>query len=93
MNWTTTTPIPDEFIKGALELERTAQGILPHRLPATARAQANNDPQLLMAESQPSGVRVAFRTDATELELETVQFDDQRREHHHDRHGHGSCAP
>ncbi|MDJ0313463.1 SGNH/GDSL hydrolase family protein [Arthrobacter sp. H35-D1] len=73
MNWTTTTPIPDEFIKGALELERTAQGILPHRLPAKARAQANNDPQLLMAESQPSGVRVAFRTDATELELETMR--------------------
>ena len=65
--------MPDEFIKGALELERTPQGILPHRLPAAARAQANNDPQLLMAESQPSGVRVAFRTNATELELETVR--------------------
>lgn len=73
VNWTTTSPIPDQFIKGALELERTAQGLLPHRLPAAARAQTNSDAQLLMAESQPSGVRVAFRTDATELELETVR--------------------
>ncbi|WP_207344316.1 SGNH/GDSL hydrolase family protein [Arthrobacter sp. E3] len=73
MNWTTTTPIPDEFFRGALELERTARGTVPHRLPAAARAQANNDPQLLMAESQPSGVRIAFRTSATELELETVR--------------------
>jgi hypothetical protein len=30
------------------------------------------DPQLLMAESQPSGVRLAFRTAATAVELDTL---------------------
>lgn len=73
MNWTRTRPIPAEFIRGALELETTSRGILPHRLPARARAQADGDTQLLMAESQPSGVRIVFRTDATELELDTVR--------------------
>ena len=59
-----------DLVRGAVELEQTARGLLPHRLPAHARAQA--DPQLLMAESQPSGVRLVFRTSATELELDVV---------------------
>ncbi|MFD7918984.1 GDSL-type esterase/lipase family protein [Streptomyces sp. NPDC059740] len=67
----TTTPITAELVRGALELERTARGVLPHRLPARARAQCA-DAQLAMAESQPSGVRLAFRTRATAVELETV---------------------
>lgn len=71
-NWTTTSPIPAVFFKGALEVEQTGHGALPHRLPARARAQAN-DPQLLMAESQPSGVRLAFRTSASALELDTLR--------------------
>ncbi|GLB68917.1 GDSL-type esterase/lipase family protein [Arthrobacter mangrovi] len=67
-----TTPIDMSLVRGAEELERTARGVLPHRLPATARAQSN-DPQVLMAESQPSGVRIAVRTSATGLELDTLR--------------------
>ncbi|OKI02153.1 lipase [Streptomyces sp. CB02923] len=68
-NWTA-TPVTADLLRGALELERTEHGVLPHRLPAWARAQ-NNDPQLAMAESQPSGVRLVFRTRATAVELDT----------------------
>ncbi|MFF2185971.1 GDSL-type esterase/lipase family protein [Streptomyces sp. NPDC058155] len=67
----TTTPITTDLLRGALELERTAHGVLPHRLPAWARAQ-NTDPQLAMAEAQPSGVRLAFRTRATVVELDAL---------------------
>ncbi|MCI3225450.1 GDSL-type esterase/lipase family protein [Streptomyces sp. NP-1717] len=67
----TTTPVTTGILHGALELERTARGVLPHRLPAWARAQ-NTDPQLAMSEAQPSGVRLAFRTRATVVELETL---------------------
>ncbi|MHB9755674.1 GDSL-type esterase/lipase family protein [Streptomyces sp. BYX5S] len=67
----TATPLTDDLVRGAIDLERTARGLLPHRLPAWARAQ-NTDGQLTMAESQPSGVRLAFRTRATALELDTV---------------------
>ncbi|MER5884022.1 GDSL-type esterase/lipase family protein [Streptomyces sp. NPDC001941] len=59
------------LVRGALELERTEQGLLPHRLPARARAQ-NSDGRLAMAESQPSGVRLALRTAATVIELDTL---------------------
>lgn len=45
--------------------------MLPHRLPARARAQYM-DGQLAMAESQPSGVRLAFRTRATAIELDAL---------------------
>ncbi|CCK26961.1 hypothetical protein BN159_2582 [Streptomyces davaonensis JCM 4913] len=65
-----TTPLTADLVRGALELEPTEQGLLPHRLPARARAQCA-DPQLAMAESQPSGVRLAFRTRATAVELDT----------------------
>jgi hypothetical protein len=66
----TTTPITSELLRGALEVESTENGVLPHRLPAWARDQLP-DGQLLMAESQSSGVRVAFRSKATVIELET----------------------
>ncbi|MGW4544852.1 GDSL-type esterase/lipase family protein [Streptomyces violaceorubidus] len=66
-----TTPITADLLRGALDLERTERGLLPHRLPAGARAQ-NNDGQLAMAESQPSGVRLVLRTRATALELDTL---------------------
>ncbi|MFD0268076.1 GDSL-type esterase/lipase family protein [Streptomyces sp. NPDC127106] len=69
-NWVT-TPLTDALVRGAIELERTARGLLPHRLPARARAQCT-DGQLAMAEAQPSGVRLAFRTRATAVELDTV---------------------
>ncbi|MHC3467834.1 GDSL-type esterase/lipase family protein [Streptomyces sp. 7R007] len=66
-----TTPLTADLLRGALDLERTELGVLPHRLPARARAQ-NTDPQLAMAESQPSGVRLLFRTRATAVELDTL---------------------
>jgi lysophospholipase L1-like esterase len=69
-HWTT-TPLTPDLLRGALELERTEHGVLPHRLPVRARAQCA-DPQLVMAESQPSGVRLAFRTRATAVELDTL---------------------
>ena len=69
MTWIT-TPLTEDLLRGALDAERTEHGLLPHRLPARARAQCT-DPQLAMAESQPSGVRLVFRTRATAVELDT----------------------
>ncbi|WP_310964561.1 GDSL-type esterase/lipase family protein [Nocardioides terrisoli] len=66
----TSTPLTSDIVRGALELEQTARGILPHRLPAWARRYA--DGQLAMAEAQPSGVRLAFRSRAARVRLETV---------------------
>lgn len=65
-----TTPITDDLLHGAVETETTPRGVQPHRLPAWARQQLP-DPQLLMAEAQPSGVRVVLRTAATRVELDT----------------------
>nr|WP_245959901.1 GDSL-type esterase/lipase family protein [Prauserella flavalba] len=67
-----TIPVTEDLVRGALELERTPHGIRPHRLPAWARAQCA-DGQLLLAESQPSGVRLVLRTRATMIELETLR--------------------
>ena len=66
-----TTPVTADLVRGCLETEQTADGLLPHRLPAWARAQ-NTDPQLEMAEAQPSGVRVAFHSRATHIELHAM---------------------
>lgn len=66
-----TIPLTDGLFRGAIELERVAGGVVPHRLPAWARAQCP-DPQLAMAESQPSGVRLVLRTAASVLELDTI---------------------
>ena len=63
------TPVTPDLMVGALELENTDVGLLPHRVPAWARAQT--DGQLAMSEAQPSGVRLVFRTAATVIELET----------------------
>ena len=59
-------------MRGLADLERTERGWLPHRLPAHARAQCD-DPQLLGAQSQPSGVRFTLRTAATVLELDVIR--------------------
>ncbi|MDL5202807.1 GDSL-type esterase/lipase family protein [Streptomyces sp. ALI-76-A] len=69
MTWIS-TPLTADLLRGALDVEHTEHGLLPHRLPARARAQCA-DPQLAMAESQPSGVRLVFRTRATAVELDT----------------------
>ena len=66
-----TTPITGDIVRGAIELESTATGTIAHRLPGWARAQCL-DPQLAMAEAQPSGVHLVFRTTATEIALEAV---------------------
>lgn len=61
-------------MRGALDLERTARGgLLPHRLPARARAQFGGDEQVAQAEAQPSGVRLVFRTRATAVELDVLR--------------------
>ena len=62
------TPVTESLIRGAVEYETTARGLRPHRLPASVRTRFP-DPQLLMAESQPSGVRLVFTTTAEHLEV------------------------
>jgi hypothetical protein len=62
------TPLTAQFLHGAAELERTDRGLRPHRLPDWVREQFP-DPQLLMAEGQPSGVRVVLATSARTVSL------------------------
>ena len=69
---TVDTSVTAALLRGALELEQTDRGLLPHRHPAWARSQAP-DGQLGMVESQPSGVRLVLRTRATVVELDTVR--------------------
>ncbi|MET9296929.1 GDSL-type esterase/lipase family protein [Streptomyces sp. NPDC003077] len=66
-----TTPVTADLLRGYLDVEATAHGLLPHRLPARARRQIPDD-QLAVVEAQPSGVRVVFRTRATTIELDTL---------------------
>ncbi|MFE2928480.1 GDSL-type esterase/lipase family protein [Streptomyces goshikiensis] len=66
-----TTPITADFLRGHLDVEETAHGLLPHRLPARARRQIPDD-LLAVAEAQPSGVRLAFRTSATAIRLDAL---------------------
>ena len=56
-------------VRGALDLEPTPAGVLPWRLPAWTRPQFP-DPFMTQVASEPSGVRLAFRTTAATLELE-----------------------
>jgi hypothetical protein len=63
-----TTALTPAIVRGAAELENTARGLRPHRLPAWARAQFP-DPQLMMVEGQPSGVRLVFSTTARTVSL------------------------
>lgn len=71
------TVIDDDLVVGACEVERTDRGVLPHRLPAWARAQCFDGrgagAQLAMAEAQPAGVRLAFSTAATTVELDAAR--------------------
>ncbi|WP_077797322.1 GDSL-type esterase/lipase family protein [Streptomyces sp. JHA26] len=69
-NWVT-TPVTADLLRGFLDVEPTAHGLLPHRLPARARRQIPDD-LLATAEAQPSGVRLVFRTRATTVELLTL---------------------
>ncbi|MGV9271286.1 GDSL-type esterase/lipase family protein [Kitasatospora sp. NPDC003701] len=55
-------------VRGALHLERTANGLRPWRLPAWTAGQFPDEAVRRVAQ-MPSGVRLAFRTAATVLEL------------------------
>ncbi|MFC9845863.1 GDSL-type esterase/lipase family protein [Streptomyces sp. NPDC060223] len=71
MTTSVSTPVTADMLRGFLDVERTTYGLLPHRLPARARRQIPDD-QLAVAEAQPSGVRLVFRTRATVIELDTL---------------------
>ncbi|WP_137174708.1 SGNH/GDSL hydrolase family protein [Massilia sp. HP4] len=62
------TPLDARFIHGAVEIEQTRAGLLPHRLPAWARARSR-DPRLALAAAQGAGVRLAFQTASRWLDL------------------------
>ncbi|MFC7340304.1 SGNH/GDSL hydrolase family protein [Saccharopolyspora griseoalba] len=64
-----TQEITEKMLRGALEVERTGEGLLPQRLPGWVR-QRGADAGVLLAASQPSGVRVALRTSASAIELD-----------------------
>lgn len=66
-----TVPVTPDLVHGAVETDATDTGLAPQRLPAWARAQFD-DAQLAMAASQPSGIRVTFRTAASVVELVTL---------------------
>ncbi|MGO2003581.1 GDSL-type esterase/lipase family protein [Arthrobacter rhombi] len=65
-----TTDITADLVRGIAELEETPRGLTPHRLPGWVRKQYP-DPQLLSMEVQPSGVRLTFTTEASQMALET----------------------
>jgi hypothetical protein len=71
MSSTVTTPVTPDLLRGCLETEHTEVGLLPHRLPAWARAQSA-DPQVGMVEAQSAGVRLVFRSRTTAVELVTL---------------------
>lgn len=56
-------------VRGAVEIERAGSGLRPHRLPGWARVQV---PDAFMAQTsaESAGVRLAFRTAATTIELD-----------------------
>ncbi|MCB5911494.1 GDSL-type esterase/lipase family protein [Streptomyces pinistramenti] len=58
-------------LRGALDLEVTEAGVMPRRLPAWTKEQYQ-DPSVYGVTVMPSGVRLVFRTDARELELEVL---------------------
>ena len=69
----TTTSMTQALVSPIAELETTERGVRPHRLPSWLRNQFP-DPQLLAMEAQPSGVRLAFRSPATRIELVSHPF-------------------
>jgi hypothetical protein len=67
-----TTPLTHSLVLGVAELEPTDRATRLHRLPAPARLRAGGDAQVLMAQAQPAGARVAFRTTAARVELDVL---------------------
>lgn len=58
-------------LRGALDLETTEAGVMPRRLPAWTKVQYQ-DPSVYGVTLMPSGVRLVFRTDAREVELDVL---------------------
>ena len=59
----------ESYLSGHADLELGEHGgVIPHRLPATARAQSD-DPGFSWVEACPAGVRLRLRTAASQLEL------------------------
>lgn len=61
--------LDDILIAGALDVERTASGLVPTRLPAWTRPQLPDELTRVMV-AMTAGVRLAFTTDAQTIELD-----------------------
>ena len=64
-------PLDEVTIVGALDVERTATGLAPRRLPAWTRPQLPDDLTRVMV-AMTAGVRLAFTTTATTIELDAM---------------------
>ncbi|GAB4000693.1 SGNH/GDSL hydrolase family protein [Glycomyces albus] len=62
-------PIEPAMIRGAVEVERTERGLIPHRLPRWARRQIP-DRFMVQTSAEAAGVRLAIRTAADVIELD-----------------------
>ena len=64
-------PLDELPVVGALDRDRTPNGVVFRRVPAWTRPQLVDAP-LQMVVTMPAGVRLEFTTDATELEIEAM---------------------
>jgi len=62
----------EPLVRGAQDLQRTAEGFMPRRLPKWLDAQMP-DPGLDMMARMTAGVRLVFETDATAFELDVLE--------------------
>ena len=62
-------PLDEIEVRGAITVDRTDGGLLPRRLPAWARAQIP-DAFMVQTSAESAGIRLAFRTSATVIELD-----------------------
>lgn len=63
-------PLDELEVRGAITVDRTERGgLLPRRLPAWARAQIP-DAFMVQTSAESAGIRLAFRTSATVIELD-----------------------
>lgn len=62
-------PIKPEMIRGAVEIEETDRGLIPHRLPRWARRQIP-DRFMIQTSAESAGIRLALRTAADVIELD-----------------------